>query len=225
MKKNSIIFIVALMLCCVAAFFTKKLLFIENDMNNYIMLNKLQDKTMVVENYSTQEDFSEEELKSFVATQCEAAMDSEYVLNVTPTGNLYINNSVLMQEVMVNRVIKGKCVYEKIWICSEGCTIEYGNDVYDLLGMDYSLMQLENQYIVFCIPSEINQYSDKKVYYTDDTLWFPYYNITSTHENVMEDEYYNKNIEFYTDSDTILKYYNQLKVNILKEFVTIQDLR
>jgi hypothetical protein len=60
--------------------------------------------------------------------------------------------------------------------------------------------------------------SDEKVYYVDDALRFPYYDITSTNEYVMKDEYYNKDIEFYTDSEKILRCYNQLKASILKAF-------
>jgi hypothetical protein len=171
MKKYSIIFVVVLVLCCVAGFFVKNFFFIENDIDNYMTLDELQDKKIVLESYSSQVDFSEEDLKKFVETECEAAGNGEYVFNVTPTGNLYINNSVIMQEVSVNSVIKGKCDYEKIWICSQGCSVNYKNGVYELQGMDSSFMQPEDQYLVVCIPSEINSYSDKKVYYTVNKGW------------------------------------------------------
>jgi hypothetical protein len=118
MKKNIIIFIGVLILCCVAAFSARTFLFTENDMDNYMTLDDLQNKKIVIESYSSQDDFSEKKLNSFVKTEFEVANACEYVFNVTPTGNLYINSSVIMQEVSVNSVIKGKCDNKKIWICS-----------------------------------------------------------------------------------------------------------
>lgn len=217
MKKNGIVLVAFIAASVIAAFVVRNTFFEENNINNYTTVEMLQKEELIIDNYATEEDFSEEELKIFVESECEAVLDSEYVFKVSPTGNLYFNNSVIMQEVLVDSVIVGQCKNQKIWICCEGSTItDNKNNTYSLIGLDYSLMQPECQYLVFCMPSEINEYSKEKVYHIDDSLWFSYYNITKDSEKMMENEYYDKEIEFYTDSEKILGCFNQLKIEIFK---------
>lgn len=217
MKKNCVVLFALLVVSVVAAFVVRNCLFEEDNINNYMTLEVLQSEKMIVNSYSIEDDFSEEALARFIEDECESVTDAEYAFEVSPTGNLYINNSVIMQEVLVDSIIKGQCEYEKIWICSEGSTIQYNDDnTYGYIGLDYSLMQRDSSYLVFCIPSEINEYSDKKVYNTDDSFWFSYYNITGDSEKVMEDVYYDKEMEFYTDSRVVLDGFNELKKEIFE---------
>lgn len=224
MKQNSIVLLGLIIVSIMAAFGVRNYFFEKSNITNYMELKTLQNERMIVESYSSEEDFSEEDLRNFIRDESEMAMQREYIFEVIPTGKLYINNSVIMQEVSVLNTIKGTCEYEKIWIRSEGCTIARKDEnAFGYIGLDYSLMQQENTYLVFCVPSEINQHSDKKIYNTDDSLWFPYYNITKNSENVMKSRYYDKEIEFYTDSEVILNSFYQLKNEIFERLEEIKQ--
>lgn len=217
MKKNIIALLGLILISVILAIVVRNNMFEKSHISNYVTLDVLQNEKLMINSYSTEKDFSEEDLARFVECECEVALERENVFVVYPTGNLYVNNSVIMQEVLVEEVIKGQCEYEKIWICSQGSSIiDNGDNTYVYVGLDYSLMQLENKYLVFCIPSEINDYSNKKIYNIDDNLWFSYYNITRDSEMVMEDTLYNENIEFYTDSELVLRYYNSLKEELFE---------
>jgi hypothetical protein len=216
-KKNIIALFGLLLISIVLAIIVRNTMFKKDSISNYMTLDEVQSKNLTVANYNYKEEFEEEYLDDFAEEVYNNALECENAFIVSPTGNLYVNNEVIMQEAIVEQIIKGQCKYEKIWICSEGSSIERSSDdAYTYKGITYSLMQLENKYLVFCDPSEINDYSDKKIYYINDSLWFSYYNITKDSDKVMDGRKYDENIEFYTDSEPALKCFNEMKHKIFK---------
>lgn len=219
MKKNGIVLAIVMIASIIGAYIFKNTFFEETNIKNDTTIEALQKETVIIENFLTEDDFSKEELETFVERESKTALDSEYVFKVSPTGNLHFNNSVIMQEVLIESVIVGTCNEEKIWICCGGSTIVKNKDnIYSIAGLEYSFMQPEYEYLVFCIPTEVNPYTTEKVYYVDDNLWFSYYNITKDSEKIMESVYYEKELELYTNSNLLLGYFNELKRKIFEQF-------
>lgn len=219
MKKNGIVLAIIMIASIIGAYIVRNTFFEETTIKNDTTIETLQKETVIIENFLTEDDFSKEELETFVERESKTALDSEYVFKVSPTGNLHFNNSVIMQEVLIERVIVGSCKEEKIWICCNGSILVNKEDnTYSIEGLEYSLMQPEYEYLVFCIPSEVNTYTKENIYHIDDSLWFSYYNITKDSEKIMENVYYDKELELYTDSNRLLGYFNELKTKIFELF-------
>ncbi len=188
---------------------------IETEMSNF----SLEDKITKLDYYSDENDFDLDELEQMIKDEVESGKESECIIEAYPTGCTYVNNTVLMQEVEVKEVIKGKCKYKKIWISNNGSTINVDKDGEVILaGFEYGLMKKNNKYLIFCQASEINDWSNKKVYEINDSMWFPYFNLDKNSNKLASNSKYDREIEFYTDSPIILKFYNSLKKEIIDEF-------
>lgn len=87
-----------------------------------------------------------------------------------------------------------------------------------LVGYDYGLMKGKNKYLIFCKASEINKWSNRKIYEIDDSMWFSYFNLDKDSNVLATDNNYDMEIEFYTDSSDVLKFYNSMKKRIIDEF-------
>ena len=87
-----------------------------------------------------------------------------------------------------------------------------------LVGDDYGLMKGKNKYLIFCKASEINKWSNRKIYEIDDSMWFSYFFFFLDSNVLATDNNYDMEIEFYTDSSDVLKFYNSMKKRIIDEF-------
>ncbi len=193
---------------------------IENEMNNF----SLEKQITKLDYYSDESDFDLEELDQMIKDEIENGKESECIVEAYPTGKTYVNNSVLMQEVEVKKVIKGNCESKKVWINNNGATVNVDkNGEAILVGYDYGLMKENNRYLIFCQASEINDWSNKKIYDINDMMWFSYFNLDKNSNELASDNYYNPNIEFYTGSEVVLEFYNNLKKEIIDKFVTVQS--
>lgn len=218
MKKNVMILIGLILISVVLAFVAKGIFFQKSNLDHFMTLERLQQECLLVDSCIAEMDFPEAEWPQFVEEECATAAECPNVLEVSPTGNLYVNGSVIMQEVQVENVRKGSCAANRIWICSQGSTVrENGDGTYRLTGMDYALMQTDCRYLVFCTSSELNDCLEQKVYNLDDSLWFPYYNLTRDTENVLTEERYDPQVEFYTDSENVLGMLQELKQLVVSE--------
>lgn len=220
MKKQTAIFTgMIVLLSILAAIVVKSTFFQETSINNNMKLGELQSQKLFLDTYAGKTDWDEESLKEFVEEEFSSVEDAGNVMIATPTNNIFCNRAVIMQEVRVVENKKGTCKEKTIWLVSEGSTVKRGKDgSLTLMGLDYSLMQTGCNYLVFCKPFESNAYSDKKVYFLDDSFWFPYYNLTRDSLQVMQDKSYHKEIEFYAETKEILEAFQELKKKIRKHY-------
>lgn len=186
-------------------------------LSNDMTLDKLQTVKILMDAYGAKDDWDGDLLKEFVEEQLLCAKEAACVVKVKPTNHVYINDSILMQEAKVTACVKGNCKDRLIWIASEGATItedKYGNFI--LHQLDYSLMQNDCEYLAFITPLGSNAYSDKKVYFADENLWFSYFNLTRDSAQIMKDKYYHSDIEFYAQTKDILTSFQLAKDRIRK---------
>lgn len=220
MKRQTAIFTAGIVLLSIlAAIVVKTSFFQETSISNNMMLDDLQNQKLFLDTYSTKGDWNEESLKDFVEEELSGIEKAQNVMIATPTNNIFCNRAVIMQEVRVVENKKGKCKEKTIWMVSKGSTVKREKDGnLTLMGIDYSLMQTGCNYLVFCYPFESKAYSDKKVYFLDDSFWFPYYNLTRDSLRVMPDKLYHKDIEFYAETKEILEAFQELKKKIRKHY-------
>lgn len=82
-------------------------------------------------------------------------------------------------------------------------------------------MEEDCEYLLFCEATDINKYSDRKVFQEHSGMWLCCYNITRDSDKTVNNEYpdyndYDKNIEYYNSKKEVLEYYIETK-NILKD--------
>ncbi len=189
---------------------------------NEMTLGDLQSQSIVVEYVETDEGWSEESLSGFCQRQIELSEDCTTILRVKPTENIYFNQSIILQEVSVEEVVRGDCPDKKIWIDHGlASTITYRDKKIVLSGMERSFMQLDCEYLLFCDPVATNRYSDRKVYREMDELWIGCYNITRDCVDTVQknDPPYDDKIEFYCTSKSLLECYMDTKKALKEKYL------
>lgn len=201
--------------------FVKKMAFPSCPITNSMTLDEVQKLDLRVKNIETSEGWTSEWYDSFCDEQMAGAKQCANILVGKPTGNIYFNKGTILQEVVVQEVLKGKCKYKKIWLQNGYLsTLEYEKGKVMISGMDRSFMQEDATYLLFCDSLATNRYSDKKVYTETEGMWFGCYSLTRSSDIVMEEgnNKYNEEIEFYTSSEKTIEYYNKAKQMLIEKY-------
>ena len=192
----------------------RNIAFPSSPISNTMTLEELQKMEIQVGYVETSETWTDEVYDAYYNNQIEGSKEAGCILIGVPTGNLYFNRGTILQEVLVEQVIRGTCKYEKIWLQNGlRSTLVYEEEHVTLKGMDRSFMQEDCKYLLFCDPIATNKYSDRKVYTEADAMWFGCYNLTRDCDVIMgeNENAYNPDIEFYTSSEKTMQYYNEAK--------------
>lgn len=165
---------------------------------------------------------TDEYFQSFVQEQIEEAKNCSNIFWVKPTEQIYFNKDVILQEVEVKQVIKGKCTYDKVWITNSlSSTLDYNGTDVILSGMERSFMQTECEYLLFCDASYINAYSDRKIYSEAENMWIGCYNVTRDCLTTVDGDfcYYDSSIEYYSTSKKLLNSYMETKHVLMEQYL------
>lgn len=206
----------------VGIYLLKAIAFRKAPCENEMTLGELQKQSIAVEYVETDESWSDESLSVFCQRQMELAENCNTILKARPTGNIYFNQSVILQEVFVEDVMTGDCPYKKIWLDHGlASTMIYQGNQIILSGMERSFMQEDCEYLLFCDPVETNRYSDRKVYREMDEMWIGCYNITRDCMVPVKKDYplYDEKIEFYCTSEKLLGCYRDTKKMLLEKYL------
>lgn len=203
------------------AFVLKHYAFQDAPITQNMTLEQIQQLPIKMAYVETEEGWNEASYASFCKKQLAGAEKSDCIMKVTPTGNLYINRGLILQEVSVKNVIKGECRYDTIWIKNglRNGLVYRGKDVL-LAGKDTSFMQEGCEYLVFIEPAATNQYSEKKVYEEFEEMWFGCYNLTKDSNTIVDanEPEYDPDIEFYTSNEKLIECYNEAKKELVKKY-------
>lgn len=223
--KKKLIWIVGIVCSMVFVFgsaaLLKTLAFRESKVKNEMTLEELQKLNIKMDYVETIDSWDEKFFSSFCQNQLAAAESCENILKVIPTGNLYINSHLILQEAKVESVIKGKCTYNTIWLQNGlNCTLlDRGEDIL-LTGISRSFMQEDCEYLIFGEEALTNAFSEKKVYTETEGMWFGCYNLSSNKDTVVKSKepLYDPNIEFYADNIKIIQCYNKAKKELMDKY-------
>lgn len=199
----------------------KTIAFPASPLSNTMTLEELQKMEIQVGYVETSETWTDEVYDAYYNNQIEGSKEAGCILIAIPTGNLYFNRGTILQEVLVEQVIRGTCKYEKIWLQNGlRSTLVYEDEHVTLKGMDRSFMQEDCKYLLFCDSLATNKYSDRKVYTETDAMWFGCYNLTRDCAIVMgeNENTYRSEIEFYTSSEKNMQYYNEAKRALIEMY-------
>lgn len=185
-------------------------------------LKELEKQNIRVQYVDEAKGCTDEYFESFVQEQIEESENCSNIFLVNPTGQIYFNKDIILQEVEVKQVIKGKCSYDKVWISNGlSSTLTYdGTDVI-LSGMERSFMQTKCEYLLFCDTSYINKYSDKKIYSESENMWIGCYNVTRDCVTTVEGDlcYYDPAIEYYSTNKKLLNSYMETKHVLMDKYL------
>ena len=214
--KKLYIFAIVCIISLIAAFGIKSVNSKKSDMSAEMRDFSLEKNIDIIDYYYGENDYDLKEEKSMIKDELKNASDNSVVVKVVPTGNTYANNGVIMQEVNVQKVYKGKCQYKKIWLRNTNSWIVMDKKgTVKLVGQDYNLMEKDNQYMVFGNNCKINKWSKKKILDLAENMNYNYFNLSNDYNKTVKSKKYNMGQEFYSDSSKILSYYNKLKKNIV----------
>ena len=168
------------------------------------------------------EGWNEAAYKNFCESDLKASEECEDILKVIPTGNLYVNGQLILEEAKVEQVIKGSCRAKTIWLANGLlCTLEYEKDKVILDGMNRSFMQKNCEYLVFVEALSANPYSEKQVYTEYSSMWNCCYNLTWNSTELVNSDGtdYNPKIEFYVANQKVLECYNKTKKLLIEKWI------
>ena len=109
--KKLYIFAIVCIISLIAAFGIKSVNSKKSDMSAEMRDFSLEKNIDILDYYYGENDYDLKEEKSMIKDELKNASDNSVVVKVVPTGNTYANNGVIMQEVNVQKVYKGKCQY------------------------------------------------------------------------------------------------------------------
>lgn len=227
MREKRILFrsIIALLILFCGAYVLRMIAFKKAPCKNEMKLSQLQKNDIKVQYLDSSEDWTEAELDDFRSNEIEVAKTCEYIFKAKPTGKIYFNRSVILQEVRVEKVIRGACDYSTIWINNGlAATLTYDEGNIILTGMPRSFMQEDCEYLIFCEAADINKYSDRKVFQEQEGMWLCCYNVTRDCDTTVNKEYpdyndYDKNIEYYNSNKGVLEYYIETKKILMEMYL------
>lgn len=221
-------------LCCLLVFvlvtiafapFIKGKVFSDAPISNEMTLEELQKQKIRVTYVETIKDWDETSIEEFGDEQLRKSKKCKTILVVKPTGNLYFNEGLIMQEVRIKKVIKGTETSDTIWVRNglhSTLTYDKEKNEVELSGMNRSFMQTDCEYLLFCKPLETNAYSNRKMYTEVGNMWFGCYNLTkSSNKTVpLKNAYYDSSVEFYGDDEKLLFGFNEAKKKLMEYYVT-----
>jgi hypothetical protein len=203
----------------------KKQMFSDAPLSNDMTLEELQKQKIQVTYVNSIESWNEQMIREFGKKQLKKSKKCPGIFIVKPTGNLYFNEGLILQEAKLEKVIKGKESSDTIWLRNglhSTLTYHKKKKEVELSGMDRSFMQTDCEYLLFCEPQESNSYSARKIYTETDKMWFGCYNLTKSSYQVVspENAYYDSSIEFYVDDKKLLNGFNEGKRKLVEYYVT-----
>lgn len=210
------------MFILVSAFMLPKKAFKDVAIKTTMTLEELQNLPIQVKYVEDIETWNEEFFSGFCQEQLDGAEKCENIFKVIPTGNLYINNQIIMEEAKIQSVIKGTCTDEIIWLKNGlADTVEYDGKNAILNGMDRSFMQKGCEYLIFVDKVKTNPYSEKKVYIEQENMWFGCYNLTRDSNVVVASDgvEYDAEVEFYANDKKIIDCYNRAKKELIEKYL------
>lgn len=224
-EKKIIYPVIGLLLLFCAAFVLRLLAFQSSPLTNDMTLEELEGISLKIGYVQTEDGWHEQwhgaSSVSYVDSELAGAKESPCILRVTPTGNLYFNSGLILQEVQVEEVIKGECSYHVIWLTNGlWSTLEDRGDDVLLIGMERSFMQEGCEYLLFCEPSATNAYSEKKVYTETDSMWSGCYNISRSCDTLVAETEpdYDPAIDYYTSSGEVLSDYEEARQALIETY-------
>lgn len=178
--------------------------------------------------------FTEEDVDLFIAdaeNYFRALPENIDIYIVSPTNNITQNDFTMIQEVKIDKVIRGESAQsENIQIVTTGGIYDqvysyqkYTNDRPLFSGM-INILLPDNQYLVFLDQLGINRYTAEKRYYLARPL-FSTYNITSNYSIPIDEPVntvaYNDfgNSEYLCDTQNTLDQLLAFKKNILDQYL------
>jgi len=217
--------LVVVLLTIALAPFIKGQVFSYAPISNEMLLEDLQKQKIRVTYVETIEDWDETSIKQFGDEQLRKSKKCKTIFVVKPTGNLYFNAGLIMQEVTIKKVIKGKETSDTIWVRNglhSTLTYDKKKNEVELSGMDRSFMQTDCEYLLFCKALETNPYSNQKMYTEFGNMWFGCYNLTNSSDKTVpiKNAYYDSSIEFYVDDEELLSGFNEAKKKLIEYYVT-----
>ncbi len=210
-----------ILLILLLAPFLKQQVFSDAPISNKMTLEELQKQKIRVTYVETMKEWDNASIKAFGEEQLKKAKKCKTVFIVKPTGNLYFNEGLILQEVKIEKIVRGKEMSDTIWVRNGlHSTLTYDKEKgeVELSGMNRSFMQIGCEYLLFCKPFETNQYSKHKIYTEVDDMWFGCYNLTkSSNKTVsLKKAYYDPSIEFYVDDKRLLSAFNEAKKKVME---------
>ncbi len=205
-------------LCCIARQVGYKNAPISTEMT----LEELEKQNIRVQYVDEAEGCTDEYFEDFVQEQIEEAENCPNILLVKPTEQIYFNKDMVLQQVEVKQVIKGKCSYDKVWITNGlSSSLSYNGTDVILSGMERSFMQTDCEYLLFCNASYVNKYSDKKIYSEAENMWIGCFNVTRDCVTTVEGDlcYYNPAIEYYSTNKKLLNSYMETKHSLIDKYL------
>ena len=211
-------------LIIVSAPYIKKKIFSDAPISNEMTVDNLQKQSIRVTYVETIKDWDKTSIKEFGAQQLKKSRKCNNIFVVKPTGNIFFNDGLIMQEVRKKKVIKGNKTSDTIWVRNGlHSTLKYDKDKNEVVlsGMNRSFMQTDCEYLLFCEELETNLYSNKKMYTEVDDMWFGCYNITKNSDEIVpvKNAYYNSTIEFYVDDESLLSGFNNAKRKLIDYYL------
>lgn len=223
MKKNKKLrrYIIVFLMLFLGAYVLHILAFAKAPCKNETTLDELQSNRIKVE--YVEDGWSDEKYESFCSDELMASEECRYIFKARPTGRLYFNQSLILQEVQVEEVLGESCDYETIWIDNGlAATLRYNKENIILSGMNRSFMQEDCEYLLFCEEVGTNSYSKRKVFREmEEGMWTGCYNITRDCETTVELEYpdYNPEIEYYSSNQRVLECYIEAKKALMERYL------
>ena len=108
--------LVLVLLTMILAPFIKSQVFSYAPITNEMTLEDLQKQKIQVTYVESIEGWSEKDITQFGKEQLKKSKKCKNVFIVKPTGNIYFNQGLILQEVRINKVIKGKETADTIWV-------------------------------------------------------------------------------------------------------------
>ena len=220
--KKKIIFSCCFILVFIGAIVLPKKAFKTASIKNTMTLEELQALPIQVKYVEDIESWNEDFFSGFCQEQLDGAEKCGNIFKVTPTGNIYINYQLIMEEAKIESVIKGTCTDKTIWLKNGlAATVEYDGKNVMLDGMDRSFMQKGCEYLVFVEEEKTNPYSERKVYTEQENMWFGCLNITRDSDTVVDGDgaRYDVETEFYANDKKIIDCYNETKKVLMEKWL------
>lgn len=178
--------------------------------------------------------FSEEDVDLFIAdaeNYFSALPENINIYIVSPTNNITQNDFTMIQEVKIDKIIRGECAQsDNIQIVTTGGIYDqiyryhaYTNDRPLFYGM-INILLPNNQYLVFLNQMRINMYTEEKRFYLARPL-FSTYNITSDYSIPIDEPVntiaYNDfgDSEYLCDTQNTLDHLLAFKKCVLDQFI------
>ena len=164
--------------------------------------------------------------KGYTEEMMERYGEAENIAIVIPTGNVKVYSTGVVQEVTVQKMIKGGVEKETIWLEKLGGSFHV-NDSDKVLSYAevVNIMQSENRYLCFFDSIPLNERTGIFQYHLYESDYFSAINLDATNDRdiINAKQVYSfgelKNIEFFCTDYEELQYMNKIKSAIIEKYL------